>query len=49
MDTELDDAHTDYTSPRTRPMAAGCAESEDDWRRYLQHDTPAATCSRTTP
>lgn len=40
MDTELDDAHTDYTSPHTRPMAAGCAESEDDWRRYLQHDTP---------
>ncbi|MEU0119305.1 hypothetical protein ABZ137_37915 [Streptomyces bobili] len=40
MDTELDDAHTDYTHSRTRPMASGCAESEDDWRRYLQHDTP---------
>lgn len=40
MDTELDDAHTDYTHPRTRPVAAGCTESEDDWRRRLQHDTP---------
>ncbi|MER6318841.1 hypothetical protein ABT237_34545 [Streptomyces sp. NPDC001581] len=40
MDTDLDDAHTDYTHPRTRPVAAGCAESEDDWRRRLQHDTP---------
>lgn len=40
MDTDLDDAHTDYTHPRTRPVPAGCAESEDDWRRGLQHDTP---------
>ncbi|GAA3982904.1 hypothetical protein GCM10022384_34700 [Streptomyces marokkonensis] len=40
MDTDLDDAHTDHTSTRTRPVAAGCAESEADWRRRLQHDTP---------
>lgn len=43
MDTELDDAHTDYTSPRTRPVAAGCTESEGDWRRRLQHDTPGGS------
>lgn len=40
MDTDLDDAHTDHTHPRARPVAAGCNESEDDWRRRLQHDTP---------
>ncbi|MEU2600920.1 hypothetical protein ABZ669_27895 [Streptomyces hirsutus] len=40
VDTGLDDAHTDYTHPRIRPVPAGCAESEDDWRRRLQHDTP---------
>lgn len=39
MDTDLDDAHNDYTHPRSRPVAAGCAESEEDWRRRL-HDTP---------
>ncbi|MGW3316108.1 hypothetical protein [Streptomyces fungicidicus] len=40
MDTDLDDAHTDYTSARTRPVAAGCAESDADWRSRLQHGTP---------
>lgn len=40
MDTALDDAHTDYTHPPSRPVAAGCAESEDDWRRRLHNDTP---------
>ncbi|MEU5700851.1 hypothetical protein [Streptomyces aurantiacus] len=40
MDTDLDDAHTDYTHPRIRPVPAGCAESEDDWRRRLQHGSP---------
>ncbi|MEV0282155.1 hypothetical protein AB0I22_38090 [Streptomyces sp. NPDC050610] len=40
MDTDLDDAHTDHTQPCTRPAPAGCAESEDDWRRRLQHETP---------
>ncbi|MCX4513964.1 hypothetical protein OHA27_27315 [Streptomyces sp. NBC_01619] len=40
MDTDLDDAHTDYTSLRTRPVPTGCAESEADWRHRLQHDTP---------
>lgn len=40
MDIDLDDTHTDYTHPRTRPVPAGCTESEGDWRRRLQHDTP---------
>ncbi len=40
MDIDLDDAHTDYARPRDRPVPAGCTESEDDWRRRLQHDTP---------
>ncbi len=40
MDTDFDDAHTDYTHPRPRPVAAGCVENEDDWRRRLRHDTP---------
>ncbi|MFF3316718.1 hypothetical protein ACFYV5_14550 [Streptomyces sp. NPDC003035] len=40
MDTELDDAHTDYTSAATRPVPASLAESEADWRRRLRHDTP---------
>lgn len=40
MDTDFDDAHTDYTSPHTRPVPAGLAESEADWRRRLEDDTP---------
>ncbi|MFJ8768912.1 hypothetical protein [Streptomyces clavifer] len=40
MDSELDDAHIDYTQAATRRVPAGCAESEDDWRRRLQYDTP---------
>jgi hypothetical protein len=40
VDTDLDDAHTDHTRAGTRPVPAGCAESEADWRRRLQHDTP---------
>ncbi|WP_052397704.1 hypothetical protein [Streptomyces sp. NRRL F-5123] len=40
MDTDLDDAHTDYTAPRPRPVPAGCAQSDADWLRYLQTDTP---------
>lgn len=37
---DLDDAHTDHTSDRTRPAPSGLAESEADWRRRLHHDTP---------
>ncbi|MFD3485780.1 hypothetical protein [Streptomyces sp. NPDC058665] len=40
MDTDWDDAHTDYTSPSTRPVPAGLAESEADWRRRLRQETP---------
>ncbi|MGW8954752.1 hypothetical protein [Streptomyces sp. NPDC055709] len=40
MNSDLDDAHTDYTSLRTRPVPTGCAESEADWRDRLQHGTP---------
>ncbi|MER7728572.1 hypothetical protein [Streptomyces sp. NPDC096323] len=40
MDTDLDDAHTDYTNPRPRPVPAGCTENEEDWLRHLLHDTP---------
>ncbi|GGU43102.1 hypothetical protein [Streptomyces violascens] len=40
MDTELDDAHTDYTRPVSRPAPAGLADSEADWRHRLVQDTP---------
>jgi hypothetical protein len=40
VDTDLDSAHTDDTVPRPRPVPAGCAESDADWLRYLQHDAP---------
>lgn len=40
MDTELDDAHTDYTSAATRQVPGSLAESEADWRSRLRHDTP---------
>ncbi|MGW8329864.1 hypothetical protein ACWGLE_18410 [Streptomyces sp. NPDC055897] len=40
MDTELDDAHTDYTHPPTRQEPSGLAETENDWRHRLLHDTP---------
>lgn len=39
MPDEWDHAHTDYTRPAQRPAPASLAESEDDWRRYLEHDT----------
>lgn len=38
--TDWDDAHTDHTSTRLRPAPAGLAESEDDWRGRLHHETP---------
>lgn len=40
MDTDLEDAHTDHTSPPTRPVPAGCVKSEEAWRHRLEHDTP---------
>ncbi|WP_329468570.1 hypothetical protein [Streptomyces sp. NBC_01431] len=40
MDTELDDAHTDYTQAPIRRAPSGLAETETDWQRRLLHDTP---------
>ncbi|TWV34899.1 hypothetical protein FRZ03_27775 [Streptomyces misionensis] len=40
MRDEWEHAHTDYTKPAQRPAPASLAESEGDWRRYLEDDTP---------
>ncbi|GAA2510542.1 hypothetical protein ACOZGD_19860 [Streptomyces murinus] len=40
MRDEWENAHTDYTRPAQRPAPASLAESEGDWRRYLEGDTP---------
>ncbi|MFE5296981.1 hypothetical protein [Streptomyces sp. NPDC056632] len=40
MRNEWDDAHTDYTMPVRRRSPASLAESESDWRRYLEQSTP---------
>ncbi|MFF8932291.1 hypothetical protein ACF1AO_34065 [Streptomyces longwoodensis] len=40
MHTDLADAHTDYTSPHTRPVPRGCTETDAAWRHYLRNDTP---------
>ncbi|MCA1220217.1 hypothetical protein [Streptomyces sp. 8L] len=40
MHDEWENAHTDYTRPAQRPAPASLAESESDWRRYLEGDTP---------
>ncbi|KUO00033.1 hypothetical protein [Streptomyces caeruleatus] len=40
MRNEWEHAHTDYTRPARRPAPASLAESEGDWRRYLEGDTP---------
>ncbi|GAA0935048.1 hypothetical protein [Nonomuraea longicatena] len=40
MCDEWEHAHTDYTMPVQRPAPASLAESEDDWRHYLEGDTP---------
>ncbi|MGY9066887.1 hypothetical protein [Streptomyces sp. CAS3] len=40
MRDEWEHAHTDYTKPAQRPVPASLAESEGDWRRYLEDDTP---------
>ncbi|MFF9818985.1 hypothetical protein [Streptomyces sp. NPDC014006] len=39
MRHEWEHAHTDYSRPAQRPAPASLAESEDDWRRYLEGDT----------
>ncbi|MGW5002495.1 hypothetical protein ACWEP8_33100 [Streptomyces hydrogenans] len=40
MRAEWDHAHTDYTTPAQRRSPVSLAESESDWRRYLEHSTP---------
>ncbi|MEU0382253.1 hypothetical protein ABZ093_33940 [Streptomyces cyaneofuscatus] len=40
MRDEWEHAHTDYTRPVQRPAPGSLAESEHDWRRYLEGDTP---------
>ncbi len=40
MRDEWDHAHTDYTMPVQRHSPASLAESESDWRHYLERSTP---------
>ncbi|MEU6967458.1 hypothetical protein AB0A71_06930 [Kitasatospora aureofaciens] len=40
MHSEWDNAHTDHTDSATRPGPSGLAETEADWRRQLEHETP---------
>ncbi|MGI5484958.1 hypothetical protein [Streptomyces lavendofoliae] len=40
MHKEWDHAHTDYTTPVQRRSPASLAESESDWRRYMERSTP---------
>ncbi|MET8983435.1 hypothetical protein ABZX85_48545 [Streptomyces sp. NPDC004539] len=40
MRDEWEHAHTDYTRPVRRRIPASLAESEADWRHYLEHSTP---------
>ncbi|WP_408994398.1 hypothetical protein [Streptomyces sp. 1268] len=40
MHDEWEHAHTDYSRLAQRPAPASLAESEDDWRRCLEGDTP---------
>ncbi|MFD4994710.1 hypothetical protein [Streptomyces buecherae] len=40
MRNEWESAHTDYTMPARRQIPASLAESESDWRHYLEHSTP---------
>ncbi|MGW3341337.1 hypothetical protein ACWDCL_28110 [Streptomyces sp. NPDC001009] len=40
MRDEWEHVHTDYTRPAQRHAPASLAESEADWRRYLEGDTP---------
>lgn len=40
MRDEWEYAHTDFTRPAQRQMPASLAESESDWRHYLECSTP---------
>ncbi|MFE9933571.1 hypothetical protein [Streptomyces sp. NPDC005533] len=40
MRDEWEHAHTDYTLPAQRRSPASLADSEADWRDYLEHSTP---------
>ncbi|MFI1727399.1 hypothetical protein [Streptomyces sp. NPDC020489] len=40
MRDEWEHAHTDYTTPAQRRIPTSLAESESDWRRYLECSTP---------
>ncbi len=40
MRDEWEHAHTDYTKPARRRIPASLAESESDWRHYLETATP---------
>lgn len=40
MRDEWEHAHTDYTMPAQRQIPASLAESESDWRHYLERSTP---------
>ncbi|MEU5425584.1 hypothetical protein AB0H73_08235 [Streptomyces olivoreticuli] len=40
MRDEWEHAHTDYTVPAQRRVPASLAESESDWRNYLERSTP---------
>ncbi|MFF5673389.1 hypothetical protein ACFY8S_25245 [Streptomyces hygroscopicus] len=40
MRDEWEHAHTDYTVPAQRHIPASLAESESDWRHYLECSTP---------
>lgn len=40
MRDEWEHAHTDYTVPAQRRSPASLADSEGDWRDYLEHSTP---------
>lgn len=40
MRDEWEHAHTDYTMPAQRRIPSSLAESESDWRHYLEHSTP---------
>ncbi|MEV0254760.1 hypothetical protein AB0H82_10930 [Streptomyces sp. NPDC050732] len=40
MRDEWDHAHTDYTLPAQRRLPASLAESESDWRHYLERSAP---------
>ncbi|WP_432114698.1 hypothetical protein [Streptomyces sp. S1] len=40
MRAEWEHAHTDYTRPAQRRIPASLADSESDWRHYLESSTP---------